>query len=93
METYVIFRRNAWQNPAELEEAAGRSREVGGEMADDINWIRSYIIDEDDGTLGSVCIYQGTSPDAVREHAKRAGMPAHEVIPVAETVLVGPDPL
>jgi hypothetical protein len=93
LDTYVIFRRKAWQDPGELEAAAGRSREVGGEMADDINWIRSYIIDEDDGTLGSVCIYQGTSPEAVREHAKRSGMPADEVIPVAETVLVGPDPL
>jgi Protein of unknown function (DUF4242) len=93
MDTYVILRRNNWQTPDELSKAADRSREVGEEMSDDINWIRSYIIDEPDGSLGSVCIYQGTSPDAVREHAKRAGMRADEVIPVAEMVLVGPDPV
>jgi hypothetical protein len=93
MDTFVILRRSGWQSPAELEEAAGRSREVGEEMSDDISWIRSYIIDEPDGSLGSVCIYQGTSPEAIREHAKRAGMRADEVIPVAEMVLVGPDPV
>jgi Protein of unknown function (DUF4242) len=93
MDTFVILRRNNWQSPAELEEAAARSREVGEEMSEDIGWIRSYIIDEPDGSLGSVCIYQGTSPEVIREHAKRAGMRADEVIPVAETVLVSPDPV
>ncbi len=93
MDTFVILRRNNWQSPAELEQAAARSREVGEEMSDDISWIRSYIIDEPDGSLGSVCIYQGTSPEVIREHAKRAGMRADEVIPVAEMVLVGPDPV
>ena len=93
MDTFVILRRNNWQSPAELEQAAARSREVGEEMSDDISWIRSYIVDEPDGSLGSVCIYQGTSPEVIREHAKRAGMRADEVIPVAEMVLVGPDPV
>jgi hypothetical protein len=33
-----------------------------------------------------------SSPEAVREHAQRAGLPADEVIPVADTVIVRPDP-
>jgi sporulation protein YlmC with PRC-barrel domain len=61
-------------------------------MSDDIRWIRSYVLDEGDGRVGTVCIYQATSADAIREHAQRAGLPADEVIPVADTVLVRPDP-
>ena len=93
MNTYVILRRNGWQSPQNLQEAAERSRKVGDEeMPDDIAWIRSYVLKEDDGTVGTVCIYQASSADAVRDHAGRAGLPADEVIDVADTVLVRPDP-
>ena len=61
-------------------------------MSEDIRWIRSYVIEEPDGGLGTVCIYQGSSEEKVREHAERAGLPATEVIKVADTVLVRPDP-
>jgi hypothetical protein len=33
-----------------------------------------------------------SSPEAVLEHAKRADLPADEVIPVADTVIIRPDP-
>jgi Protein of unknown function (DUF4242) len=93
MKTYVILRRNGWKTAADLGGAAERSRQVGDEeMSDDISWIRSYVLEEADGTVGTVCIYQASSAEAVREHASRAGLPADEVIPVAETVLVRPDP-
>jgi hypothetical protein len=93
MNTYVILRRSAWESGEELEKAAERSREVGdGEMSDDIRWIRSYVLEEPDGRVGTVCVYQATSPEAVREHAKRADLAADEVIPVADTVMIRPDP-
>ena len=93
MDTYVILRRSGWRSGSELEEAAERSRQVGDEeMSDDIRWIRSYVIEEGDGKLGTVCIYQGSSAEKVREHAERAGLPADEVIKVADTVIVRPDP-
>ena len=93
MKTYVILRRNGWQTAEELGAAAERSRQVGDEeMSNDISWIRSYVLEEADGTIGTVCVYQASSADAVREHASRAGLPADEVIPVADTVLVRPDP-
>jgi Nickel responsive protein SCO4226-like len=93
MKTYVILRRNGWKTGAELGAAAERSRQVGDEeMADDIRWIRSYVLEEADGTVGTVCVYQASSAEAVRDHASRAGLPADEVIPVADTVLVRPDP-
>jgi hypothetical protein len=90
--TYVILRRSGWRSPEELKEAAGRSAKVGDEeMSDQIRWIRSYVLEEGEG-VGTVCIYQATSPEAIREHASRAMLPVDEIIPVADTVLVRPDP-
>jgi thiamine biosynthesis protein ThiC len=94
MQTYVILRRNGWRSPEELEAAAARSKQVGDEeMAEDIRWIRSYVTAESDGGLGTVCVYQATSPEKIREHAERAGLPVDEIIEVADTVLVRPDPV
>jgi uncharacterized protein DUF4242 len=93
MQTYVILRRSGWKSAPDLEEAAMRSRQIGDEeMSDDIRWIRSYVLDEGGGSVGTVCVYQATSPEAIREHAQRADLPADEIIAVADTVLVRPDP-
>lgn len=92
MNTYVILRRSAWQSPEELEVAAGRSSKVGDEMSDQVRWIRSYVLEEGGSSVGTVCIYQATSPEAIREHASRAMLPADEIIPIADTVIVRPDP-
>ena len=93
MDTYVIMRRSGWADADELGIAAGHSKDVGdGEMSDDIRWIRSYVLKEPDGRVGTVCIYQATSPEAIREHASRADLAADEIIEVADTVLVRPDP-
>lgn len=93
MDTYVILRRSAWADGAELEQAAGRSKEVGDEeMSEDIRWIRSYVLNEPDGRVGTVCIYQATSPEAIRRHAQRADLAADEIIPVGDTVVIRPDP-
>ena len=93
MKTYVILRRGGWASGEELEKAAARSSDVGdNEMSDDIRWIRSYVMSEDSGGLGTVCIYQATSPEAIREHADRADLPLTEIVEVADTVIVRPDP-
>ena len=93
MNTYVILRRSGWRSPEELGEAAERSRKVGDEqMSDDIRWIRSYVLEEGGGSVGTVCIYQATSPEAIRKHASAADLPVDEIIAVADTVLVRPDP-
>jgi len=92
MQTYVILRRNGWATAQDLEEAAARSTAEGDQMPDDIRWIRSYVTAETDGTVGTVCIYQASSPEAIREHARRADLPADEIIALADTVVVRPDP-
>ena len=93
MDTYMIRRREAWQTPAELEAAAARSTEVAeADFPDRISWIRSYVVKEPTDELGTICIYQASDVEAVREHAERVGMPADEVLPVVDTVIVRPDP-
>jgi hypothetical protein len=93
MNTYVIRREKAWEGAAELEVTAERSKEVAArEFPDDIRWIRSYVISEPGGTLGTVCIYQASGIEAVRKHAERVGMPADEILEVADTVVIRPDP-
>ena len=42
--------------------------------------------------MGTVCIYQASSEQAIRNHAEAAGLPVSEIIPVVDTVVVRPDP-
>lgn len=93
MDTYVILRRSGWRDDPELGEAAARSTAVGEEMPDDVAWIRSYVLEERDGRVGTVCVYQASSPEAIRRHAARAGLPVDEIVKVAGTVIVRPDPV
>jgi hypothetical protein len=94
MQLYAVFRRNGWRSGAELEEAAARSTRVGNEeMADDVRWIRSYVLDENGSSVGTVCIYEATSPEAIRKHASLAELPVDEIVAVADTVVVRPDPV
>ena len=62
-------------------------------MSDDVRWIRSYVVEEGDGTLGTVCIYEATSPEAIRKHAQRADLPADEIIPSSTPSWSAPIPV
>ncbi len=93
MQLYAILRRNGWRTAGDLEAAAQRSTATGEEMPEDIRWIRSYVLAEANGSVGTVCIYQASSPEAILKHAEQAGLPVDEIIPVADTVIVRPDPV
>ena len=68
MDLYVIRRPGAWANPGELQATAAKSAKVGNEqMSDQVRWIRSYVVKEADGRLGTVCIYEAS--DSVRRSA------------------------
>src|SRR5947209_3945517 len=93
MELYAILRRSGWRSGAELEEAAARSSKVGNEdMPDEVRWIRSYVLDEGSGSVGTVCIYEATDAEAIRRHAQLADLPVDEIVPILDTVIVRPDP-
>ena len=90
METYLILRRGGWRTDEELQEAAARSTSEGERMSEDVRWIRSYVLDEPRG-VGTVCIYQASSPEAIRAHAGAADLPIDEIVRVVDTVVVRPD--
>jgi hypothetical protein len=93
MQLYVIRRPSAWADGDELKAVAARSARIGDdEMADRVRWIRSYVVQEADGRLGTFCIYQARDEDSIREHARRVGMPGDQIFPVLDTVVVRADP-
>ena len=93
MELYGILRRNGWRTLADLEVAGKRSAEVGDEPGSGVRWIRSYALGETSGEVGTFCVYEGESEEAIRTHAETAGIPCDEIIPISETVVVRPDPV
>ena len=92
MNLYAILRRDGFTDGPTLEAAAARSTQVGDEMPDDIRWIRSYVLGEESGALGTVCIYEASSEDAIRKHAAAADLAVKELVQIADTVVVRPDP-
>jgi hypothetical protein len=93
METYVILRRGGWQTPSDLIEAVTRSAKAAELMPDEVSWTRSYALEERDGTVGTVCIYQASNPEAIRRHSDAADLPIDEIVKVVDTVIVTPDPI
>lgn len=92
MNLYMITRRNGFASPADLEAAAARSTAAGDKADSGVRWIRSYVSAEESGELGTFCIYEAASPDAIRAHADAADLPVDEIVPIADTVVVRPDP-
>lgn len=92
MDLYGIIRRNGWATPQDLQAAGARSAEAGDKPDSGVRWIRSYVLAEESGEVGTICIYEAESPDAIRAHADAADLPVDEIVPVADTVVVRPDP-
>ena len=92
MDLYAILRRNGWATPEDLEAAAARSTVEGDKEGSGVRWIRSYVLAEESGEVGTVCIYEADSEEAIRAHAAASDLPVDEVVPVADTVIVRPDP-
>jgi Nickel responsive protein SCO4226-like/SnoaL-like domain len=90
VQLFVILRRNGWRSPEDMQAAGARSA-AEAERRDDVRRIRSYALEESAG-LGTVCVYQAESPEAIRDHAAAAGLPVTEIVRVADTVIVRPDP-
>jgi Nickel responsive protein SCO4226-like len=93
MNTYAIRREKAWSSSKELQAAATISKEIADRhFHSEVRWIRSYVIAEDDNSLGTICIYHATSEESIRRHSHRVGMPADEILEIVDTVVVRPDP-
>ncbi len=92
MRTFVVVRRGAWTTRDEAR-AARRRAAIELERFEEVAcWLRSYQFEEIDGTIGSVCLYEASSPEAIRHHSAAAALPVDEILKVADTVVVRPDP-
>ena len=92
MNTYAILRRNGWRPPRSRGRRDALQEGRRQQMSDDVRWIRSYVLAEADGTLGTVCIYQATDPEAIRSTRTSPSSALGEILPVVDTVIVRPDP-
>jgi hypothetical protein len=94
MQQYLILRRRGWRSSDELGAAAARSTQTADEqMPDDVRWIRSYVLGEPGGGLGTACVYEASSPEAIRRHAGLADLPVDEIVSIADVVVVRQDPV
>jgi len=92
VELYGILRRNGWASAEDLEVAGARSAAEGDKPDSGVRWIRSYVLAEDSGEVGTFCVYEADSPEAIRAHAKASDLPVDEIVPIAGTVIVREDP-
>jgi hypothetical protein len=58
----------------QLREMSLRSLQALGELGPKVQWIHSYVTDNK-----VYCVYLAPDEETVREHARRAGMPADRI--------------
>jgi hypothetical protein len=79
MPRYIIERTVGQLTREELDAAGRRSNDVIAGMPG-VVWIRSYVSDVD----GKIyCEYDAPDEEAIREHARRAGLPVDSISEVA----------
>ena len=79
MPRYLIERSVPGITRDELAAAGRRSVAVLAELPD-VRWIRSYVSDAE----GKIyCEYDAPSAEAIREHARRAGLPVDRISEIA----------
>jgi hypothetical protein len=79
MPRYLIERSVPPMSEEELRTSAIRSKQVIAEMTG-VVWIKSYI-SESEGKI--FCEYDAPNEEAIREHARRAGLPVDRISQIA----------
>jgi hypothetical protein len=79
MPRYIIERNVGSLTPEQLHAAGRMSNSVLAEMSD-VVWVKSYVSDAE----GKIyCEYSAPNMEAVLEHARRSGIPAHKISEVS----------
>lgn len=84
MKTYLIEREipDAGKlTPEQLKAISQKSCSVLKEMGPQIQWIQSYV------TGNKIyCVYKAENEDLIREHAKKGGFPANNIIEISSII-------
>jgi hypothetical protein len=79
MPRFLIERTVGTLTPEQIDAGSRRSIEVLSTMSD-VVWIRSYYSDAE----GKIyCEYEAPNAEAIREHARRAGLPVDRILEVS----------
>jgi hypothetical protein len=79
MPRFLIERTVGALTPEQIDAGSRRSIEVLSTMSD-VVWIRSYYSDAE----GKIyCEYEAPNAEAIREHARRAGLPVDRILEVS----------
>ena len=84
MPEYVIEREvpGAGQlTDSQIQEVSLKSMEILKDLGPKIRWLHSYVTDE-----RIYCVYFASDEEAIREHARRAGLPINRVSAVRRLV-------
>jgi hypothetical protein len=91
MPLYVVPRTRAWRTEEELAATADCLPSVAALHAD-LQWVRSYVVEEEDGTLSAFCVYEASGPEVVAAHSEAMRLPTDAIKRVTATLVAGPDP-
>lgn len=81
MQRYIIERDIPGASKMSADEkraGAAKSNAVLRDMGPDIQWVQSFVAGDK-----IYCVYQATSAELIREHAKHSGFPADKITPIA----------
>ena len=67
--------------PEELRAISEKSNGVLSSLGTKIQWVQSYVTDDK-----IICIYNATSPDIIKEHARCGGFPANRISQVRAVI-------
>ncbi|MBY5161308.1 nickel-binding protein [Salsipaludibacter albus] len=91
MDLFAIHRRRLC-DPTELAEVDRRSQAELDRRSDEVRKIRSYVLDDEDGTVGTICLYEATGTDAIHAHARAADLPVTTIDRISTIDVHRPDP-
>lgn len=92
MNLYVVPRTRAFLSEEEIDATIECGLALIDTMSDDLRFIRSYVVHEDDGTFSAFCVYEASGPEVLERYSEAMRLPTDAIKPVATTIVNAPDP-
>ena len=92
MNLYVVPRTRAFLSEEEIDAVIECGLALIDTMSDELRFIRSYVVHEDDGTYSAFCVYEATGPEVLERYSEAMKLPTDAIKQVATTVVNAADP-